>query len=230
MSNSPRIPAASGYTGDVVPGGPPAVRDLGVAILRKVSVSAQDNNAYLITCVATGDAVLVDAADDARALLALVEGAGATLREVVTTHQHWDHHRALADVLAATGAANACGADDAPGLPVPVDRLLRHGDVLRVGALELDVIALRGHTPGSVALVLADGDGLLHVLTGDSLFPGGVGNTGSDPQRFATLLSDVEARLFDVLPDSTWIYPGHGRDTTLGAERAQLPQWRERGW
>jgi glyoxylase-like metal-dependent hydrolase (beta-lactamase superfamily II) len=99
-----------------------------------------------------------------------------------------------------------------------------------VGALTLDVVHLRGHTPGSVALVLRSSDGSTHVFTGDSLFPGGVGNTERDPERFAQLLGDVDERLFAVLPDDTWVYPGHGRDTTLGAERPHLGEWRARGW
>ncbi|MFN8077422.1 MAG: MBL fold metallo-hydrolase [Kineosporiaceae bacterium] len=228
MSDLPGPPDT--YTGDVSPGGPPAVRRLGAATVHKLSVSEQDNNAYLVTCTRTGQALLVDAADDAPALLALAEEAGARLTHVVTTHSHWDHHRALREVAAATSAQTSCGAEDARDLPLAPDRTWRHGDVLEVGDLRLDVVALRGHTPGSIALVLSDDAGLLHVFTGDSLFPGGVGNTGSDPARFASLLGDVESRLFDVLPDSTWVYPGHGKDTTLGRERPHLPQWRQRGW
>jgi len=118
------------------------------------------------------------------------------------------------------------------------------GDVLTVGHLTLDVIGLRGHTPGSVALVYrepehassshpgADGaiPGRAHLFTGDSLFPGGVGSTERDPTRFACLLDDVTRRIFDRFDDATWVYPGHGRDTSLGAERAHLEEWRKRGW
>ena len=94
----------------------------------------------------------------------------------------------------------------------------------------MEVIHLRGHTPGSVALVYNDPQGHTHIWTGDSLFPGGVGNVQQDPRRFASLLGDVETRIFDVYDDDTWIYPGHGSDTTLGAERPHLHEWRERGW
>jgi glyoxylase-like metal-dependent hydrolase (beta-lactamase superfamily II) len=94
----------------------------------------------------------------------------------------------------------------------------------------LDVMHLRGHTPGSVALAYQDPQGHAHIWTGDSLFPGGIGNVQKDPERFAQLLGDVRARIFDVYDDETWIYPGHGADTTLGAERPHLQQWRERGW
>ena len=108
--------------------------------------------------------------------------------------------------------------------------LLEHGDEVRFGQASLEVIHLRGHTPGSVALVYRDPAGPAHAFTGDSLFPGGVGNTDHDPQRFATLIEDVERRLFDVLADDTWVYPGHGGDTQIGTERPQVATWRARGW
>jgi glyoxylase-like metal-dependent hydrolase (beta-lactamase superfamily II) len=218
------------YTGVVLPGGPSDVRELPDAMIRKASVSAQDNNAYLVTCRTTGEQLLIDAADDAPRLLALVAEGGSGLSWVVTTHQHWDHHRALPEVLAATGARNAASRDDAAHLPVPVDQVLHDEDVLSVGALRLTARHLRGHTPGSIALVLHSRNGSVHAFTGDSLFPGGVGNTWGDATRFASLLDDVEQRLFSVLPDGTWVYPGHGRDTTLGAERPHLREWRARGW
>jgi glyoxylase-like metal-dependent hydrolase (beta-lactamase superfamily II) len=222
------------YTGDVTPGGPSDVRELPDVVIRKASVSAMDNNVYLITDRATGEQLLVDAADDVPRVLALVaEGVpdgGHGLAMVVTTHQHPDHHRALAGVLKATGAGSAAGRDDAPHLPVTPDVVLGQGDRVTVGATSLDVVQLRGHTPGSVALVLRSQEGSTHAFTGDSLFPGGVGNTDRDPRRFARLLADVEERVFAVLPDDTWVYPGHGKDTTLGAERPHLEAWRRRGW
>jgi glyoxylase-like metal-dependent hydrolase (beta-lactamase superfamily II) len=222
------------YSGNVSPGGPTDVRTLPDVVIRKVCVSTMENNCYLLTCRAAGEQLLVDAADDAPRLLALVaEGAadgGRGLARVVTTHRHWDHHRALVAVVAATGAATSAGRDDADALPVLPDVRLDHGDTVTVGALRLDVVHLRGHTPGSVALVLRSTDGSTHAFTGDSLFPGGVGNTEQDPARFAALLSDVEQRIFGVLPDETWVYPGHGKDTTLGVERPHLQEWRERGW
>jgi glyoxylase-like metal-dependent hydrolase (beta-lactamase superfamily II) len=218
------------YTGDVTEGGPSDARELPDAVIRKASVSAQDNNAYLVTCRTSGEQLLVDAADTAPRLLALVAEGGQGLHRVVTTHQHWDHHRALADIVAATGARTAAGRDDAPELPVPIDELLDDGDVVTVGELRLTVRQLRGHTPGSVALVLHSRDGSVHAFTGDSLFPGGLGNTWGDVARFRSLLDDVEERLFAALPDATWFYPGHGKDSTLGAERPHLGEWRARGW
>jgi glyoxylase-like metal-dependent hydrolase (beta-lactamase superfamily II) len=218
------------YTGDVSVGGPSAVRELPDATIRKASVSPQDNNAYLITCTATGEQLLIDAADDVSRLTGLIAEGGEGLVTVVTTHQHWDHHRALKEVVAATGADTAAGREDAGELPIPVDVELTQGDTVAVGELSLDVVHLRGHTPGSVALVLTSSDGSVHAFTGDSLFPGGVGNTRGDKANFASLLDDVEQRLFGVYPDETWIYPGHGKDSTLGAERPHLGEWRERGW
>lgn len=218
------------YSGDVSPGGPSDVRQLPDATIRKASVSAQDNNSYLITCRETGSQLLIDAAADPARLTTLIGEGGGPLVTVVTTHQHWDHHRALADVVKSFGASTAAGREDAAELPVPVDVELTHGDRLTVGSLSLEVVHLRGHTPGSVTLVLTSSDGSVHAFTGDSLFPGGVGNTRGVRENFLSLIDDVEQRLFAVYPDSTWVYPGHGKDTTLGLERPQLPQWRKRGW
>ena len=221
------------YAGNVTPGGRADVRELPRLTIRKASVSSMDNNAYLLTCRATGAQLLVDAADDATRLLALVEEGGGGLDVVVTTHQHWDHVRALEAVVAATGARTAAGAEDADDLPVPVDDRLLHGDTVRFGGVTLDVVALRGHTPGSVALAYRDAQdeaGRTHLFTGDSLFPGGVGNTKNPGQSFDSLFRDVTERVFDVYDDDTWVYPGHGKDTTLGAERPHLDEWRARGW
>lgn len=204
------------------------VGDDAVAVI-KVSVSAQDNNAYLVTDRATGAQLLVDAADSVDVLLDLVTQHGdGRVRAVVTTHRHWDHHRALAQIVRSTGAEVLAGAKDADELGVVVDRRLRHGDAVALGSHRLGVIGLRGHTPGSIALAVPHGAGHL-LLTGDSLFPGGVGKTGS-PADFASLIDDVEQRLFARYRDDTPVHPGHGDSTTVGAERPQLEAWRSRGW
>ena len=201
--------------------------------IRRASVGPMDNNAYLLTCRRTGAQLLVDAAADPDRLLALVSEGTGSLDQVVTTHRHPDHHRALAAIVAATGASTAAGADDADAITeatdVPITRRLQHGDTVTFGRLALDVIALRGHTPGSVALAYTEPGGRVLVLTGDSLFPGGVGAT-KGPEAFTQLYADVVSRLFDRFADNTRVYPGHGRDTTLGAERPQLAEWRARGW
>ena len=215
------------YDGHVSPGGPPATRELAALTVTKVSVGPMDNNAYLLHCRATGDLLLVDAANDASTLLGLVDDR--PLATVVTTHGHRDHWQALAEVVAATGARTAAGQDDAGEIPVTTDDPLADGDVVRVGEAALSVIHLVGHTPGSVALRYDDPDGHPHLFTGDSLFPGGVGRTTS-PEDFGSLIGDVETKLFGRLPDETWFYPGHGDDSTLGRERPALPEWRARGW
>lgn len=211
---------------------PAHTEQLGALTMRTLSVSEMDNIVYLLDA---GDQLLVDAADDAAAILALA--SPARLRTVVTTHRHWDHHRALPEVVTATGAETAAGEADADHLPVEIDRRLRHGDRLAVdgaGTVVLDVIALRGHTPGSVALAYTEDStgprpGRVHLFVGDSLFPGGVGKTVG-PEQFTSLLDDVEQRLFAIYPDDTVVWPGHGLPTTLGAERPHLPEWRRRGW
>lgn len=215
------------YTGRVTPGGPPGVRELDALTISKVSVGPMDNNAYLLECRSTGDLLLVDAANDASTLLALV--GDRPLGRVVTTHRHRDHWEALAPVVDATGARTAAGLDDAEAIPVPTAEPLSDGDTVTVGEVALSVIHLVGHTPGSVALLYEDPAGHPHLFTGDSLFPGGVGKT-SGPDAFGSLINDVERKLFDRLPDDTWFYPGHGDDSTLGAERPSLPEWRTRGW
>ncbi|CCG04114.1 MBL fold metallo-hydrolase [Blastococcus saxobsidens] len=221
MSTSP-------YTGNVTVGGPADVRDLPGLTISKLAVSEMANNAYLLRCTATDEALLIDAAAEPDALRALVGDAG--LRTVVTTHGHWDHHRALPDVVRDTGGVTVAHPADAPDLPVPVQRPVEHGDTVAVGEQVLEVVHLRGHTPGSIALVWrGPGDAGVHVFTGDSLFPGGVGKTWS-ADDFASLIDDVEQRLFAVLPDDAWVYPGHGDDTTIGTERPHLAEWRERGW
>jgi len=141
------------YSGDVVAGGASDQRDLPLLTIRKASVSAMSNNVYLLTCVHTGAQLLIDAADDAARILSLLGEGTGTLDVIVTTHQHWDHHRALAQVAASTNATTAAGDADADALPVKPDRRLRHGDTLTFGEVTLEVIHLRGHTPGSVALV-----------------------------------------------------------------------------
>jgi glyoxylase-like metal-dependent hydrolase (beta-lactamase superfamily II) len=217
------------YTGDVEVGGPADVRELPGLTISKIAVSEMANNAYLLRDPGTGEALLVDAAAEPETLLRFLDGAD--VRTVVTTHGHWDHHRALPEIVEATGATTVAHPADAGDLPVPVQRPVEHGDTVTVGGQTLEVVHLRGHTPGSIALVWRGGEGAgTHVFTGDSLFPGGVGNTQQDPQRFASLIDDVEERIFAVLPDDTWVYPGHGKDTTLGAERPHLGEWRERGW
>jgi glyoxylase-like metal-dependent hydrolase (beta-lactamase superfamily II) len=217
------------YTGDVTVGGPADTRELGGLTISKLAVGPMDNNAYLLVDRSTGEGLLVDAANEADRLVELV--GDTPLATIVTTHRHGDHWQALAEVVDRTGARTVAHELDAPELPVPVTETVRHGDTVSVGASGLTVVHLRGHTPGSIALAYTDPqDGVVHLFTGDSLFPGGVGNTQGDSERFRQLIDDVSTRIFDALPDETWFYPGHGNDSTLGVERPHLDEWRERGW
>ncbi|MFC8231893.1 MBL fold metallo-hydrolase [Streptomyces sp. NPDC057284] len=216
------------YSGAVKVGGRADVHELTDLMISKVAVGPMNNNAYLLRCRATGEQLLIDAANEAGTLLRLI--GDDSIATVVTTHRHGDHWQALAEVVAATGARTYAGRHDAEGIPVPTDVLVDDNGTIRVGQVTLTARHLVGHTPGSIALVYDDPHGAPHLFTGDCLFPGGVGNTHKDPEAFASLLHDVETKLFDQLPDETWVYPGHGHDTTLGDERPQLPEWRARGW
>jgi glyoxylase-like metal-dependent hydrolase (beta-lactamase superfamily II) len=198
-----------------------------------------DNNVYLLTSRNTGRQILIDAADDPAAIGALLGEAGADGPEpgvdlIITTHSHWDHLRALAEMARQTGARLVAGQDDVPDVEAQAGvegvEGLAHLDQIGVDGIQLGVVHLRGHTPGSVALVYEEAGEPAHAFTGDSLFPGGVGNTWGDQARFRQLIGDVSQRLFGVHPDSTRVHPGHGAGTTLGAERPMLEAWAARGW
>jgi glyoxylase-like metal-dependent hydrolase (beta-lactamase superfamily II) len=211
----------------VTVGGPSDTREIGDVTLTKIAVGGMHNNAYLLVD-GTGQGLLIDAAAEPERLLAMI--GDTPVVKIVTTHQHHDHWQALAAVKAATGAVTVAHPADAPGIPVPTDELVEDGGTISFGDTVLSVTHLVGHTPGSIALTLDSGGPAPHLFTGDCLFPGGVGNTQKDPKRFSSLYADVVAKVFDRLPDATWVYPGHGGDTTLGAERPHLEEWRERGW
>jgi len=220
--------ASDEYTGDVQVGGPAAVRELPGLRITKIAVGPYDNNAYFLRCTATGDTMLIDAAAEPDRLLA--SRADGLLVSVVTTHQHSDHWQGLEAVVGVTGPAVIAHPLDAPGLPIPMTETVEDGDVLEVGDVRVKVIHLKGHTPGSIAIVYDWDSATPHIFTGDSLFPGGPGNTRKNVADFTSLMDDLEAKVFGVFPDATWVYPGHGGDTTLGVERPQLPEWRARGW
>lgn len=215
------------YTGAVTLGGPPDVRELAHLVITKVCVGPMHNNAYFLRCSASGEELLIDAAAEPQRLIDTI-GDGP-LRTVVTTHAHRDHWGALADVVDATGAETLAHRHDADAIDVATTRRLDDGDVVTVGDVRLRVIHLVGHTPGSIALLYDDPQGMPHLFTGDSLFPGGPGKT-TTTRDFTTLMSDLERKVFDALPAETWFYPGHGDDSTLGAEHPSIPEWRARGW
>ena len=214
----------------VDPQGRPLILTLSPTIsLIKVSVGPMDNNAYFLL-PAGRPGVLVDAANDARRLSQTV--SDQPVATIVTTHQHHDHWQALSAVAAKTGAALVAGRPDVgaieQGARVSGVTGVWDGDQVDLGAESLEVIGLVGHTPGSIALAYAGGS-VVHLFTGDSLFPGGPGRTTS-PADFTSLMDDLEAKIFGRFDDDTVVHPGHGDDTTLGAERAQVGSWRARGW
>ena len=211
---------ADTYTGHVEPG-TAARRTLPGATIIKTSVGPMDNNAYLVSCSRTGETLLIDAANDPEQLIGLVDAHAPTVELIVTTHQHGDHWQALKAVADNTGAPTAAHELDAGPLPVPPARFLSGGDTIAVGDLVFDVIHLRGHTPGSVALALRPtvDRPATQLFTGDCLFPGGPGRT-TNPEEFDSLMTGLETRVFDV----------YGDDTVLGEERPHLTEWRKRGW
>ena len=192
------------------------------AEVHKVVVGPMDNNVFVLRCTATGEAVLVDAANEADRILDLARGLG--VGKVLTTHGHWDHIQAVPQVRDA-GYRVAVSAVDAGMLPA-YDEVLEDDVGIDVGRLRLRTILTPGHTPGSMCFSL---EGAPLLFSGDTLFPGGPGNTDRDPERFATILRSIEERIFP-LGDPTQVLPGHGADTTIGTERPHFDEWAERGW
>jgi glyoxylase-like metal-dependent hydrolase (beta-lactamase superfamily II) len=211
--------------GHVVPGGPWLDRTDGPLLLRKLSVSSMDNNVYILADRERGEAVLVDVADDAPQLLAAAHGF--ELLAAIQTHGHWDHVRAWGQ-LAAAGCEIWGHPDDGPLFPRAIDRALHGGDVLTVGQLEVEVLHVPGHTPGSLCF-LVDGATRSYLLSGDTLFPGGHGRTETDADH-QRIMDGLEEQVFARLPDDALVLPGHGDDTTIGRERPYLAEWRARGW
>jgi len=192
------------------------------AEVHKVVVGPFENNVFVLRCKATGEAVLLDAANEHERLLELCTRLG--VGSVLETHGHWDHIQAVPAVREA-GLRVAVAAEDASMLP-SYDDVLEDASVIEVGRLRLHTLLTPGHTPGSMCFRL-EGSPLL--FSGDTLFPGGPGNTERDPERFATILTSIEDRLFTLTPD-TLVLPGHGDDTTLATEMPHLQEWVDRGW
>ncbi|ROR55628.1 glyoxylase-like metal-dependent hydrolase (beta-lactamase superfamily II) [Luteococcus japonicus] len=197
--------------------------------LTRVVVGGMGNNAYLLDDGA-GRALLVDAAAEPETLARLVDGF--TVETIVTTHRHHDHVGALLATARLTGARTLAGrpdCDDIERRTGIASEPLWTGDGVQLGKHRIGVIGLVGHTAGSITLVLRPQNAPVQLFTGDSLFPGGVGKTGT-PEDFSSLLDGVITQLFEVFDDDTVVWPGHGEPTTLGAERPHLDVWRQRGW
>ena len=188
----------------------------------KVVVGPKVNNVFIVGCVKSGAAVLVDAADEPDVLLPLCRDLG--VGDVLTTHGHGDHIGAVPAVRRAGHRVGVAEAD--AGMLPAYDFLIEDDAVIEVGRLRLRAIHTPGHTPGSTCLRV---EGSPVLLAGDTLFPGGPGKTGGNPVHFATIIRSIQQRLF-TLPDETVVMPGHGADTTIGAERPHLQEWIDRGW
>jgi glyoxylase-like metal-dependent hydrolase (beta-lactamase superfamily II) len=186
------------------------------------NVGPYENNIFLVSDAGTGEAYVIDGGYEPEAIAAAA--AGLTVKAILITHGHRDHHENVGTLKGLLHAPVAIGMDDAALLSVDPDFLIVDQQSLAFGPHALHAIHTPGHTPGSTCFVYRE-----HLFTGDTLFPGGPGSTQNDPIRFERIISSIRERLF-VLPDTTVVYPGHGRDTTLGAERPHLDEWIARGW
>ncbi|MCU0269341.1 MAG: MBL fold metallo-hydrolase [Acidimicrobiales bacterium] len=192
------------------------------AEIHRLVVGPVDNNVFVLRCRETGEAVLVDAANEHEKLLELCTRLG--VRRVIETHGHWDHIQAVPAVRDA-GYDVGVTAEDAAMLDA-YDFVLEDDSVLEVGRLRLRTIHTPGHTPGSICFLL---EGAPVLFSGDTLFPGGPGNTSFEGGDFPTIIESIDRRLF-TLPADTMVLPGHGADTTIAAERPHLQEWVDRGW
>ena len=191
--------------------------------IHKLVVGPMDNNVYVVRCRQTGEAVLIDAANEHDKLLDLAKRLG--VREVLETHGHWDHIQAVTPMRDAGYSVHVTG-EDAGMLP-SYDQILDDDSVIEVGRLRLHTLHTPGHTPGSMCF-LVDGSPIL--FSGDTLFPGGPGATRFPGGDFPTIIRSIEERIFSVLPADTIVLPGHGAETTVGAESPHLQEWIDRGW
>jgi glyoxylase-like metal-dependent hydrolase (beta-lactamase superfamily II) len=193
------------------------------AEVHRFVVGPIENNVYVVRCTRTGEATLLDAANEHDRLLRVAKRLGVT--SVLETHGHWDHIGAVEQVRDA-GIDVWVRKEDAGMLP-SYDHLLDDDTVHQVGDLRLRTLHTPGHTPGSICFALEETPML---FTGDTLFPGGPGNTNNDAHDFATIIASIDERIFGVFADDVTIWPGHGVESTIGAERPHLDEWVERGW
>jgi glyoxylase-like metal-dependent hydrolase (beta-lactamase superfamily II) len=191
--------------------------------VHRIVVGPVDNNVYIVRSRATGDSLLIDAANEHDKLLELCQALN--VRQVVETHGHWDHIQAVEAVRDA-GIDVAVTQADAGMLP-SYDQLLEDRSVLEVGGLRIGTIATPGHTPGSMCFTV---EGTPLLFTGDTLFPGGPGNTSFEHSDFSAIIESIEGRLFSSFGPDTIVLPGHGAGTTIGTESPHLGEWVDRGW
>jgi glyoxylase-like metal-dependent hydrolase (beta-lactamase superfamily II) len=189
-------------------------------IVRKIEVGAMENNVYVLECPETHASLIVDGCFEAGTILKGAEGTDVAA--IVQTHGHADHVQALPGLKEALGVPVCAHPGD--DYPVAIERELANGDVVEFGNRGAKVLHTPGHTPGGICLLVGR-----HLVSGDTLFPGGPGNTWNDADRFSEIIEAIETKLF-TLPDETAVYPGHGKDTTIGAEKPHLAEWKSRGW
>jgi glyoxylase-like metal-dependent hydrolase (beta-lactamase superfamily II) len=189
-------------------------------IVRKIEVGTMENNTYVLECPETHDALLVDGCFEPDVIIE--ESSGANIVAIVQTHGHGDHIQALPELVDRLQVPVL--AHPGESYPVPIDRELADGDEIEFGNRKARVLHTPGHTPGGVCLLVGK-----HLISGDTLFPGGPGNTWGDADRFKEIIDAIHTKLF-VLDDDTAVYPGHGRDTTIGKEKPHLQEWIDRGW
>lgn len=197
--------------------------DLGIAEIHRIVVGPIDNNVFVLRCTATGEAVLIDAANEHERLLDLCINLG--VRNVVQTHGHWDHIGAIEAVRDA-GYQVSVSSEDSEMLP-SYDLVIEDGSELAIGNLKLRTLSTPGHTPGSLCFQLV---GLPILFSGDTLFPGGPGATKFPGGDFAAIIDSLDTKLFSKLSADTIVLPGHGHFTTIGAEAGHLDEWATRGW
>ena len=191
--------------------------------VHRVVVGPMDNNVHVIRCKQTGDAVLVDAANEHELLLEMCKSLG--VRQVIETHGHWDHIQAVPAVREAGIEVSVTEAD--AGMLPSYDQLLEDDSVIEVGRLQIETIATPGHTPGSMCFFVR---GTPLLFSGDTLFPGGPGATKFPGGDFGAIIKSIDERLFARFGPETLVLPGHGADTTIGTEQPHLQEWVDRGW
>jgi glyoxylase-like metal-dependent hydrolase (beta-lactamase superfamily II) len=189
-------------------------------IVRKIEVGTMENNTYVLECPETHAALLIDGCFEPDVIIE--KSSGADIVAIVQTHGHGDHIQALPELVEKLQVPVL--AHPGESYPVPIDRELADGDEIEFGNQKARVLHTPGHTPGGVCLLVGK-----HLISGDTLFPGGPGNTWGNAERFEEIIDSIRTKLF-VLDDDTAVYPGHGRDTTIGTEKPQLQEWIDRGW
>ena len=181
-------------------------------IIHKYECGNFGNNAYLVVCPQTNESIIIDTPGEPQAV---IDAAKPTdVKAIIITHNHWDHLVGFEDVTSAIDAPVAIGEADAHALPTPPARLLRDGDEITAGTVTLRAIATPGHTPGSTCYTVGN-----VLFSGDTLFPGGPGKSGS-PELFRQLIDSITTKLF-TLGDDLAVYPGHGGDGDLKSSKEE---------